>query len=245
MIKNYFTLAVRNLLKRRLYSFINILGLAIGVAVCLIILKYVDFELSYDSFHNNAANIYRTTTTSYRQGELRGSSVLSGYAQGPAFLTDIPEVKTYVRTHVMYGGSVISYFRPEGDPSTFFEEEIQMVDSTFFDVFTYKSISGNLATALDNPSSIVLTKTAAGRYFEPGEDPLGKIMKVSGGWCDGDYEVTAVIEDMPQNSHFSFDFLLPMHNLLQNRQYKEDNGWGWNNFISYVELHAGTNPSQV
>lgn len=245
MIKNYLTLAVRNLLKRKLYSFINILGLAIGVAVCLIILKYVDFELSYDSFHNNAANIYRTTTTSYRQGELRGSSVLSGYAQGPALLADVPEVKKYVRTHVMYGGSVISYFRPEGDPSTFFEEQIQIVDSTFFDVFTYESISGNLATALDNPSSIVLTKSAANRYFQPGEDPLGKIMKVSGGWCDGDYEITAVIDDVPQNSHFSFDFILPMHNLLQNPQYKEDDGWGWNNFISYVELHAGTNPARV
>ncbi len=247
MLKNYLTLAVRNLLKRKLYSFINIFGLAIGVAVCLIILKYVDFETSYDTQHANAANIYRTTTTSYRQGELRGSSVLSGYAQGPALLADVPEVKRYVRTHPMYGGSVISYERPEGEPSTFFEEseDIQIVDSTFFDVFTYESVAGNLATALDNPTSIVLTRKVAERYFKPGEDPLGKIMKVSGGWCDGDYEVTAVLEDLPQNAHFLFDFLLPMHNLLQNQQYKGDDGWGWNNFISYVELHSGSTPQQV
>ena len=84
MIKNYLLIAGRNLMKRKVYSFINIFGLAIGVAVCLVILKYVDFELSYDSYHNNATNIYRTTTTTYRQGELRGTSVLSGYAQGPA-----------------------------------------------------------------------------------------------------------------------------------------------------------------
>src|SRR6478609_4136604 len=109
MIKNYLTLAVRNLLKRKLYSFITIFGLAIGVAVCLVILKYVDFDLSYDSFHKNATNIYRTTSTYYRGGELRGTSPLSGYAQGPALLADVPEVKTYVRTHPMYGGSVVSY----------------------------------------------------------------------------------------------------------------------------------------
>src|SRR5688572_9550275 len=99
MIRNYFTLAIRNLLKRKVYSFINIFGLAIGVAVCLVILKYVDFELSYDTFHKDAPHIYRTTTTSFRNGELRGTSVLSGYAQGPSMQADIPEVEHYVRTH--------------------------------------------------------------------------------------------------------------------------------------------------
>jgi putative ABC transport system permease protein len=245
MLGNYLLIAFRNLMKRKLYSFINIFGLAVGVAVCLVILKYVDFELSYDSYHTNAANIYRTTTTAWRQGELRGTSVLSGYAQGPALLSDVPEVKRSVRTHPMYGGSVISYTRQEGDPSAFFEEGIQIVDSTFFDVFTYKAVQGNLETALDNPASIVLTRTMAGRYFKPGEDPIGKILNVSGGWIDGDYEVTAVIEDVPGNSHFMFDFLLPMHKLLQNGQYLRDDGWGWNNFITYAELHPNTTPAQV
>src|SRR5689334_17402359 len=109
MLKNFFILAVRNLLKRKAYSFINIFGLAIGVAVCLVILTYVDFELSYDSFHKNAARIYRTTTASYRNGEPRGTSILSGYAQGPSLLADVPEIKTYIRTHPMYGGAVVSY----------------------------------------------------------------------------------------------------------------------------------------
>lgn len=99
MIRNYITLAVRNLLKRKVYSFINIFGLAIGVAVCLVILKYVDFELSYDSFHKNADRVFRTTTANYQNGEFRGRGVLSGYAQGPALLADVPEIKTFVRTH--------------------------------------------------------------------------------------------------------------------------------------------------
>jgi len=111
MIRNFFTLAIRNLLKRKVYSFINIFGLAIGVAVCLVILKYVDFERSYDTFHEKGDHIFRTITTSYRNGELRGTGVLSGYSLGPSLLADMPEVKTYIRTHPMYGGAVFTYKR--------------------------------------------------------------------------------------------------------------------------------------
>jgi len=245
MLKNYLTLAIRNLLKRKLYSFINIFGLAIGVAVCLVILKYVDFELSYDSFHKKAGQIYRTTSTSYRNGELRGTGVLSGYAQGPVLLADVPEIKSYIRTHPMYGGAVMSFKREVGDPTTFHEDHIQWVDSTFLDVFTYTAIQGDLNTALDKPNSVVISKKTADRYFSKNEDPLGKIMQVAGGWSDGDYEVTAIIEDVPQNSHFSFDFLLPTHNLLRNGQYTNDDGWGWNNFITYIELHPHADVKKV
>ncbi|AYB32120.1 ABC transporter permease [Chryseolinea soli] len=245
MIRNFFTLAIRNLRKRKLYSFINIFGLAIGVAVCLVILKYVDFELSYDTFHPNAANVYRMTTMSYRAGEFRGNSVISGYAQGPAMLADVPEVKRYIRTHPMYGGAVVIYKRDNGDPSTFHEENMQFADSTFLDVFTYTALEGDLNTALDNPASVVITKKMADKYFKPGEDPLGKILKISGGWADGDYEVTAVLKEVPGNSHFQFDFLFPTHNLLRNEQYTHDNGWGWNNFVTYVELHDHTDSKKV
>jgi putative ABC transport system permease protein len=245
MFKNYLTLAIRNLLKRKLYSFINIFGLAIGAAVCLVILKYVDFELSYDDFQTNAAQIYRTTTSYYRNEEFQGTNPLSGYAQGPALLADIPEIKSYVRTHPMYGGAVIAYNRPAGDATTFHEENIQFADSSFFDVFTYTPIQGDLATSMDKPGSIVLTKKMVEKYFHPGEDPLGKTMKVSGGWADGDYEVTAVIENPPQNSHFTFDFLMPTHNLLTNGQYKQDDGWGWNNFVTYVAVHPHTDITKL
>ena len=237
MIKNFFTLAVRNLLKRKLYSFINIFGLAIGVAVCLVILKYVDFELSYDRFHVNAEKIYRTTTSYYQRGEFRGTNVVSGYAQGPAMLSDLPEIKTYVRTHPMYGGAVMSFKRDGGNASIFREENIQFVDSTFFDVFTYEAEQGNLETALDDPNSVVITKEIALKYFGKEEDPIGKVLQVSGGWADGDYAVTAVLAAVPENSHFTFDFLLPTHNLLRNGQYTNDNGWGWSNFVTYVQVH--------
>lgn len=244
MFKNYITLAFRNLFKRKLYSFINIAGLAIGVAVCLVILKYVDFELSYDNFHQNSANIYRTVTATHTNGEFRGAGPLSGYAQGPLLVEDIPEVKTYVRTHPMYGGAVMSNENGGSDSKRFHEESIQFVDSTFFDVFTYKAFSGNLSSALDKPNSVVITETIAKKYFN-NLDVVGKTLTVSGGWADGDYQVTAVIEDAPDNSHFPFDFLLSFQNIMQNGQYKNDNGWGWYNFVTYVELQDGADPKEV
>src|SRR5688572_8443814 len=161
MIKNYLLIAGRNLMKRKVYSFINIFGLAIGVAVCLVILKYVDFEMSYDRFHENAERIYRTTTSYYQSGEYRGTNIVSGYAQGPSMQSDIPEVKTFVRTHPMYGGAVAAYKRDEGDASIFREENMQFADSTFFDVFTYDALQGNLTTALDQPNSVVISKKVA------------------------------------------------------------------------------------
>jgi len=237
MIRNYLTLAVRNLLKRKAYSFINIGGLAIGVAVCLVILKYVDFELSYDNFHKNAANIYRVTTITYQNGELRGTNAVSGYALGPSLLSDIPEVKNYVRTHPMYGGAVISNNHTTGEPLRFTEENIQYADSTFFDVFSYEFIEGDNATAFDKPTAMVITETTKKKYFGNAADVIGKTLQISGGWTEGEYEVTGIIKDVPQNSHLHFDFIVNIHSLLKNEQYKNDNGWGWNNFVTYVELH--------
>jgi putative ABC transport system permease protein len=235
MFKNYVLIATRNLLKRKLYSFINIFGLALGMAVCLVILQYVDFELSYDAYHTKVDRIHRLSSTWFQNGESRGTGIVTGYALGPALLSDIPGIKTYVRTHPMYGGAVVTYAR-ENNPSIFNEANMQFVDSSFFDVFTYQAIQGDLNTALDKPNSIVLTEKMASRYFKKDEDPLGKLLQLSGGWAEGAYEITAVIENNPENSHFTFDFVLPTHNLLTNPQYQGDDGWGWNNFNTYVEL---------
>lgn len=244
MFTNFIVLAFRNLIKRKLYSFINILGLALGIAVCLVILKYVDFELSYDSTHQKAARIYRTTTSYHQNGEYRARYVLSGYAQGPALQADIPDVERYVRTHPMYGGAVMSYRDDKGIEATFYEEKIQFVDSTFFDVFDHRVMDGDLSTALDDPASVVITSTIATKYFGA-ENPIGKVMRLSGGWADNDYTVTAVIDDVPQNATFQFEFLLPIHRLLQNGQYQNDDGWGWNNFVTYVQLHEHSSLDNV
>lgn len=238
MLKSFFTLAIRNLFKRKLYSFINIFGLAIGMAVCLVILKYVDFELSYDRHHANVDKIFRVVTAAYQNGEHGGDYVVSAYALGPALESDIPEVKISLRTHPMYGGAVATYHREGLDPLVFREDKMQYADSTFFDVFTHKALQGNLATALNDPNSVVITQRTADKYFGKDVDPIGKTLVISGGWSPADYSVSAVIENVPENSTFTFDFLFPIHNLLQGQQYQQDKtGWGWNNFITYVMLH--------
>ncbi len=95
---------------------------------------------------------------------------------------------------------------------------------------------GDPGVALDRPSTIVITNEMALKYFGK-ENPVGKALTLSGGWAEGEYEVTGIIKEVPQNSHFTFDFLINIHNLLQNEQYKNDDGWGWSNFVTYVQLH--------
>jgi putative ABC transport system permease protein len=104
--------------------------------------------LSYDSFQKNKDRMFRITNTAYRNGEYRGKDILTGYALGPLMKDQIPEVKTSVRTHPMYGGCILSYHPKSGDAVSFFEEKLQFVDSTFLNVFTYKAIQGDLKTEI-------------------------------------------------------------------------------------------------
>lgn len=207
-----------------------------GVAACLVILKYIDFETSYDSFHVNSPTLYRVVRSITQNGETKLPNVVTSYGLGPALEADFPEIKQSIRTHSMYGGAVIMYTPATGQHLAFHMDKIQMVDPAFLRAFSFKAINGSAETALDKPSSVVITKAVAEKYFG-NEDPLGKTLKVAGGWSDGEYTVTAVLENIPGNTHFNFDVLLPTHNLLQNGQYLQDDGWGWNNFITYVELN--------
>ena len=233
MLRNQIMFAIRNLKKRRLYTYINILGLSMGVAVTLIILRYVDFELSYDNFHKESSSIYRVITTRYVDEELRDKTPLTGYAIGPALKSDIPEVRGFVRTHPMLGGAVVGV---QGDEKIALREgKLLFADSTFFDMFSFRFLSGDQTAPLAEPNSIVITRSIAQKYFG-NDDAIGKIMKVSSAWVDTDYVVTSVIEDVPANSHFDFDFILSIRSLLQQSMYREDGGWGWQNFTTYVRL---------
>ena len=242
MILNYLTLTIRNLRKRKIYSFINISGLAIGIAVCLVIWKYVEFELSYDRFHKDADNIYRTTFTEYGKNWKDDWFVEFGYGLGPALINEIPEIKNYTRIHPMYGdAALISFDSQNGEQSLFHEENIYFADSSFLDIFTFDVIKGDAFNALDKPSSMVITESTANRYFG-NTDPIGKSLKArTKAWGDGDYIVTAVIKDVPQNSRLQFDILFSMHNLLQIEYYKDvEAAWSATNFVTYVEMSANT-----
>jgi putative ABC transport system permease protein len=226
-------------MKRKVFSAINIFGLSIGFSVCLILLSFVEFELSYDRHNEKANQIYRTVSSFYIKGELRGTYPLSDFGQGPALLATIPEVNSFVRTHLMHGGAVISNTDNLSKRVQFYEDgNIQYVDSNYFNMFTHEAIEGNLQRALNQPNAIVLTENAARKYFGNQKQITGKVLNVSGSWwTNGDYIVTAVIKNVPSASHFKFDFLIGTHSLLQSEFYRSSSGTSTEgNFVTYLEL---------
>ncbi len=230
MLTNYLKFAIRSILKRKVFSSINIIGLAIGISVCLVIWRYIEFELSYEIFHEKRERIYRLTSSFYTDGAIEP---YTGYDLGPALKSDMPEVKSFVRTHGNEG--ILRYQSPSGAVVRFQEGNMLFVDSTFLDLFTFEPLIGNPGIALDQPSAIVLTETAARKYFGK-EDPIGKLLNLTEGWVQGDYQVTCVLKDVPENSTIKFDFLVPIHNLLSSDFYRNNNA-RWDNFFTYVEIH--------
>ena len=239
MFYSYIKLAFRNFATRKLFSAINIFGLSIGFSVCIILLSFVEFELSYDRHNKKANQIYRTVSSFHINGELRGTYPLSDFGQGPALLANIPEVNSFVRTHAMHGGAIVSNNENLSKRIQFYEDgSIQYADPNYFEMFTHEVIEGDLKTALNQPNAIVVTEAAARKYFGRGEDILGKILNISGSWwTNGDYTVTAVIRDVPSASHFRFDFLVGIQPLLQIEFYRSSAGTSTEgNFVTYVEL---------
>ncbi|MGC3948409.1 MAG: ABC transporter permease [Chryseolinea sp.] len=247
MLIAYLKFALRNLQRRTLYSVINISGLALGIAACLVIWRYVDFELSYDNFHSRADNIYRTTFTEYGKNWKDDWFAEFGYGLGPALIDEIPEIKSYARVHPLYGdAALVSINGSDGDAAVFQEKDVYFVDPAFMSMFTYKVVSGDSQHALDKPSSLVITESAAKRYFG-NKDPIGQSMQVkTKDWGDGNYIVAAVIEDVPGNAHLQFEILLPMYNLLQLEYYRDpEAAWTAINFTTYVELAPGTDAQSL
>ncbi|HEY5465015.1 MAG TPA: ABC transporter permease [Hanamia sp.] len=220
MFKNYLKTAFRNLRKNKLYSAINIFGLTIGLAACLLIGVYIIHELSYDKFNVNADRIVRATME-YGQAGTINKVATTGTEPGPAFKRTFPSIEEYVRTYL--GHNVIK----NGD-KIFDEPRILYADPAFFKIFSFKIIEGNAATALDAPDKIVITKSMAKKYFG-NEDPLNKTL-TSG---SKDLRVSAVCEDAPQNSQIKFDFATQFLNLGNN---VKDETWWTANWITYFLL---------
>lgn len=228
MFKNYFKIAWRNLLRNKTFSIINIVGLAIGLACFLVIALYVLDELSYDRFNKNADRIYRINTD-IRFGGSKMHAAETSDMMGQVLKKDYPQVEQFTRIYNNAGPRLIK------KGNVFIKEEKAVyVDSTFFDVFTFPAIEGNTHTALNEPNTVVVTASTAKKYFGT-TDVLGKTIEVSNDNTPDAYKITAVIKDMPGNSHFNFDFLFPMQNA----------GYEWGqyssyNFKTYLLLAKGT-----
>ena len=200
MLKNYFKIAVRNILKNKVYSFINIAGLSIGIAVTILILLFVQNELSFDSFHKNKEKIYRVIAEEKRNNEKIDMSVQPP-PLGPALVSEFPEIKSAVR---FFGGeAIVSYGANK------FNEEVKFTDPAIFSMFSFPLLQGNPNTALTQPNSVVLTETTANKIFG-NENPINKLLKINLNDKVESYIVTGVAKDISDNSSIDFSVLLPV-----------------------------------
>src|ERR1051326_6781985 len=232
MIKNYFKTTWRNLVRNKIYAFINIAGLSIGLACAMLIILYVKDEVSYDRFHKNVNNIYRIVTQSIDKNGNKGrKDPNTGYLQGPRFTQNVPGIKYFVR--VQSGNENIKTGTEVND------QDLLYVDSSFFDVFSFPLISGNRHTCLTDPLSVVLSGEAAKKQFGT-TDAIGKIVMLKDDSVFVPHKVTAVTKKCPQNSSIKFEMLLPI------RESKEDalNNNNWFNFFLNTFVVLGPHASE-
>ena len=221
MLKNYLTVATRNLLRHKAHSFINIAGLAIGMVCCILILLYVQDEFSYDRYHKNADLIYRLASR---------TSTTTSAPVAPALVKEYPEVLNAVRFHPMFWTKMLIGYGER----RFYEDRFFYADVTVFEVFSFRLMKGDPETALQAPHSIVITEAMAQKYFKE-EDPVGKTLYMGIG-RKRDYLVTGVVENTPHNSHFKFDFLASFSTLYEENLGIRVDSWGNNVHQTYLLL---------
>jgi putative ABC transport system permease protein len=232
MIRNFFTVALRNLLKHKVFSFINIFGLALGIAASLLIVQYARFELSYDQFEPNAGQIYRLQLDRYNNGKLSTRWAAGATGLGPAVKDALPEVESFARLRSR--AAVVSYKDHE-----FRETRMYTTTDDFIRMFGYRTLAGATTDALKDLGTAVLTESTARKYFG-NEDPIGKTIFLDKA---NPYKVTAVVADPPPNTHLKFDILLPWANLVHDAGPNVNTVWFWDGFFNYIRVRPGTDPA--
>jgi putative ABC transport system permease protein len=230
MLYNYFKIAIRNLWRNKVYTFINIFGFALGLAVCLLIFLYVGDELSYDRFHQNAHRIYRINST-IKFGAKEDRLAVAPDPMGPAAIKEIPEIQQMVRLREQ-GTRLV-----RKNDQNIKESRIIFADASLFEVFSFPMIAGNPKTALKNPKSVVITESIAKKYFNSIQ-VLGKTILINN---RNSYKITGIIKDIPKNSHIQMDFFFPMVELDESRE----GNWLAHNFLTYLLLHPKAKKAEV
>ena len=227
MLKNYFKIALRNLRRQKGYTFINVAGLAVGMACCLLIVLYVQNELAYDRHHDHADRIFRLTVAYTYEGGTHWAPI--GPPVGPAFMAQMPEVEQITRIFPFGNRAVLQY-----EDRQFEESDGVYADSTVFEVFTLPLLRGDAKTALAAPGSIVLSEQMARKYFDKA-DPMGQRLTVTG---RRDLTVTGILEDVPSTTHLPFDFMVSMQTFYDQAGDWAETARTWAGFYTYVLLHA-------
>ncbi|HLX90450.1 MAG TPA: ABC transporter permease [Puia sp.] len=237
MFKNYFKTALRNLLKNKFYSVLNIAGLAFGLATCLLILLYVLDELSFDQYNADASRIYRINNE-LKYGDNHIDLAVAAAPMGPEVLKEFPQVKQYTRI-CSYGS-----FRVKKRNENLREDRVAYADSTLFQVFTLPVLAGDSRTALTEPRSLVITQAMAKKYF-PREaahnliDVIGKNLLIND---TTNYKITGVIKDIPVQSHFNFDFFLSM---TEDNDSRTDDWLSSQDYNTYIVLDKKADPGRL
>ncbi len=232
MFKHYLVVSLRNFGRQKLYSIINVLGLAIGLAACLIILFWVQDEMSYDKFNKNYNNIYRINRELKYEGR-EVSIPVTSYPYGPTMVSDFPEVINSV--HFVKNELFILDKR-----NVFNRQEVFCADNSIFEIFDYKLLSGNPATALIQPNSLVISPALAKKYFNT-LDVIGKTLQVQEADKLVDYAVTGILDEVPINSHIQFEALLSFSTFPEESRA----GWPGNWLYTYVLLKEGTSVEEL
>ena len=237
MLKNYFKIAFRNLIKQKLFSFINIFGLAIGITCSILIILFVNYEKSYDQFNKKADRTYRLAVSALI-GNTKINQTYSSSITFQKLLQDFPEIETGVK-FLRFDERTPVYIKKQ----IFYESKIYAVDSTFFDIFSIPLLYGNPETVLIEPNSIVLSKNAALKYFGT-TNAIGKVITFNLSDERGfvDFKVSGVSENVPSNSHFHYIMLVSLSSFPEWTKSQE---WTRNNFISYIVLKKGTSKSEL
>jgi len=240
MIANHFKIALRNLLKKKGYSFLHIAGLAIGITCCLLIFRYVAFEKSFDKFEPAWKNIVRLRLDAYQQGKLSWKSATSYTPFGPVMKRDFPEVENFCRLH-----DAELLLSNDEKQVKFTEEKGYYADASVLSMFNVQLIKGNPANALDGPDKLVLSENTAKKYFG-NEEALGKRLVYRDNNYLASFEVTGVFKEFPKNSHLvinhlaSYASLAKLNNFYGDTSNATETQWGWYDFYTYLQLKPGT-----
>ena len=228
MFKNYFKIAVRNLMRKKFYSFINVFGLAFGMAIAILIALYVQYELSFDAYHKNADRIYRVAFTNSQQDEF----AVTHAPLAPVLRRDFPEVESAARISISHNVTVIH------NQKRYTEENFYFAEPEFFEIFSIELKKGDPKTVFEHLNSVLISERTAEKYFGS-EDPLGKFITLS---SSTRFTVTGVYANFPENSHFSMDFIAPFELIKGNL----DSDWeNWRFTYTYVLLRKGTHPGEL
>ncbi|WP_040495633.1 ABC transporter permease [Fulvivirga imtechensis] len=238
MLRNYIKIALRNLLKSRIYTFINVIGLSVGIAGFLLIAMHVEDELSYDKFHTKSDRVYKFVLERLYPDHITRYAI-TPHSFSEVLVRDFPEVKNAVR---IFGGGgnnavIVRYLDESGEEKVFEETRFIAADSTFFDLFSFKLVAGDTENVLKKPQSMVITQAMATKYFGDGE-PVSKILKTD----FGEFTVTGVVENVPENSHMEFDFVTSMTSIPF--IFQNENFTSFSTHI-YLELESGAHPGAL